>query len=80
MGCSMPVGLSASEWSHIQLICWQGCNSRLDSATANQGSFSPVSEISAETALKKGSELEHVGVKNEIECVRPEKYILKRNI
>jgi len=26
MGCSTLVGLSASEWSHIQLICWQGCN------------------------------------------------------
>lgn len=76
----MPVGLSAGEWSHIQLICWQRCNSRLDSATATQRSFSPVSEISAETALKEGSELEHKGVKSEIEWVRPEKYTLKRNI
>lgn len=55
-------------------------NSRLDSATGTQGSFSPVSEISAENALKEGSELQHLGVKSEIEWVRPEKYTLKRNI
>lgn len=75
----MPAGLSASEWSHTQLTCWQGCNSRLDSTMAIQGSFSPVSETSAETALKDGRELEYLGVRSEIEWVRPEKFALKRN-
>lgn len=58
----MPVGHRTSEWSHTQIICEWSCNSRLDTATAVEGSFSSVQDISAEKVLKEVSELEHVGV------------------